>query len=45
MTLGTIYQEGKQFDDARAAFTKAKDLGQKAAEQSIRQLDSMEKQK
>jgi len=43
MTLGTIYKEGKQFDDARAAFSKAKELGKKGADNAIKQLDSMEK--
>jgi len=45
MTLGSIYQEGRQFDDARSAFSKAKELGTKSADPAIRQLDSMEKQK
>jgi tetratricopeptide (TPR) repeat protein len=45
MTLGSIYKEGKQYDDARAAFTKAKELGKKAADNAIQQLDSMEKTK
>jgi Flp pilus assembly protein TadD len=43
MTLGSIYQTGQQFDDARAAYTKAKDLGKVSADHALRQLDSMEK--
>jgi len=43
MTLGSIYKEGKQYGDARAAFSKAKELGKKGADNAIQQLDSMEK--
>jgi Flp pilus assembly protein TadD len=42
MTLGSVYQEGKQYDDARVAFSKAKELGKKAADAALEQLDSME---
>jgi len=43
MTLGSIYTEGKQYDDARVAFSKAKELGKKAADDALERLDSMEK--
>jgi Flp pilus assembly protein TadD len=42
-TLGSIYKEGKQYDDARVAYTKAMELGKKGADIEIKQLDSMEK--
>lgn len=43
MTLGSIYKEGRQYDDARAAFSKAKELGKKGADMAIEQVNSMEK--
>jgi len=43
LTLGSIYKEGKQFDDARAAFSKARELGSKKADAAVQQLNSMEK--
>lgn len=43
MTLGNIYKDGKLYGDARAAFSKAKDLGSKQAQVAIKQIDILEK--